>query len=133
MAQTDIFRLDDNVVVIPGGSGAIGSALGVALAGAGAKVGVVGRAKERGDAAAERIRAVGGEALVIAADLTDKQEADRSIETVMNTYGRVDVIINTIGGGAGNVLFDAHEYPMPEWTGSSISMCEAPSYQPKPR
>lgn len=115
MALTDIFRLDDQVAVIPGGSGAIGSALGVGLAGVGAKVVVVGRAKDRGEAAAERIRAVGGEALVVEADLTKKADADRAIDEALEAFGRVDIVINAIGGGAGNVLFDAHEYPEPEW------------------
>ncbi len=115
MAQVDIFRLDDQVAVIPGGSGAIGSALGVGLAGAGAKVAVIGRAKERGEAAAERIRAAGSEGLAVEADLTSKEEADRAIDEVMDAFGRIDIVINAIGGGAGNVLFDAQEYPMPEW------------------
>lgn len=115
MAQTDIFRLDDQVAVIAGGSGAIGSALGVGLAGVGAKVVIVGRAKERGEAAAERIRAIGGDALVVEADLTKKEDADRAIDETLDEFGRVDISINAIGGGAGNVLFDAHEYPMKEW------------------
>ena len=115
MAQTDIFRLDGQVAVIPGGSGAIGSALGVGLAGVGANIVVIGRAKDRGEAAAARIRAAGGEALVVEADLTKKEDADRAIEETMGRFGRVDIAINAIGGGAGNVLFDAHEYPQKEW------------------
>ena len=115
MAQTDIFRIDGHVAVIPGGSGAIGSALGVALAGAGASVVVVGRARERGEAAAKRIRAAGGDALVVEADVTIKEEADRSIAEAMERFGRVDIIVNAVGGGAGNVLFDAQDYPVPEW------------------
>ncbi len=59
MGQTDIYRLDGQVAVIPGGSGAIGSALGVALSGAGANVVVVGRDQDRGEAAAKRIRNAG--------------------------------------------------------------------------
>ncbi len=47
MGQTDIFRLDGKVAVIPGGSGAIGSALGVALSGAGARVAILSRSQER--------------------------------------------------------------------------------------
>ena len=76
---------------------------------------VIGRAMERAEAAAERIRATGSEGLAVDADLTSKEEADRAIDEVLAAFGRVDIIINAIGGGAGNVLFDAHEYPMPEW------------------
>ena len=33
----------------------------------------------------------------------------------MDHFGRLDIIINAIGGGAGKVLFQAEEYPIPEW------------------
>jgi gluconate 5-dehydrogenase len=115
MGQTDIFKLDGQVAVIAGGSGAIGSALGVALSGAGANVAIIGRARERGEAAAERVRAAGSEALVVEADVTKQEEADRAIDEAMGRFGRVDIIVNAIGGGAGNVLFSAEEYPIPEW------------------
>lgn len=115
MGQTDIFRLDGRVAVIPGGSGAIGSALGVALSGAGANVVVIGRDRERGEAAAEKVRAAGSEALVVAADVTKKEEADRAIAAAMERFGRVDIVVNAIGGGAGKVLFAAEEYPEPDW------------------
>jgi len=115
MGQTDIFKLDGQTAVIAGGSGAIGSALGVGLAGAGANIVIVGRARERGEAAAERIRAVGSEALVVEADLTKKEDADRAIAETMERFGRVDIAVNAIGGGAGKVLFTAEEYPVAEW------------------
>ena len=115
MGQTDIFRLDGKVAMIPGGSGAIGSALGVALSGAGANVAIVGRSRERADAAATRIREAGSEALAIEADMTKKPDADRTVAEVMERFGRVDIIVNTIGGGAGNVLHGAEEYPEDDW------------------
>jgi len=115
MNQTDIFNLDGRVAVIPGGSGAIGSALGVALSGAGASIVVVGRNRERSEAAAERIRAAGSDVLVVEADVTEKGEADRAIAEALERFDRVDIIINAIGGGAGKVLFTAEEYPIQEW------------------
>lgn len=115
MGQTDIFRLDGKVAVVPGGSGAIGSALGVALSGAGANVAAIGRSQERAEAAAARARQAGSEALAVEADLTRKDEADRAIAEVMDRFGRIDIIVNAIGGGAGNVLFSAEEYPEKEW------------------
>lgn len=115
MGQTDIFRLDGKVAVIPGGSGAIGSALGVALSGAGANVAIVSRSQERADAAAKRVGDAGSEAIAIAADMTKKADADRAISEVLNRFGRVDIIVNTIGGGAGKVLHDAQDYPEGDW------------------
>jgi len=115
MSQTDIFRLDGKVAVIPGGSGAIGSALGIALSGAGAKVAIVGRSLERAEEAAARVREAGSDAMAVEADLTSKEDADRSIAAVRERFGRVDIIVNTIGGGAGNVLHDAQDYPEKDW------------------
>ncbi|HEY5495403.1 MAG TPA: SDR family NAD(P)-dependent oxidoreductase, partial [Candidatus Limnocylindrales bacterium] len=63
MSQQDLFGLEGRVALVPGGGGAIGSAMALALAGAGAKVAVVDQTQDRADAAAERIRAAGGEAL----------------------------------------------------------------------
>jgi NAD(P)-dependent dehydrogenase (short-subunit alcohol dehydrogenase family) len=115
MGQTDIFRLDGQVAMIPGGSGAIGSALCVSLSGAGANVVVVGRNRETLDAAAARIAAAGSEAHVVVGDMTKKEDADRATAETLDRFGRLDIIVNAIGGGAGNVLFSAEEYPEPEW------------------
>ncbi len=115
MSQTDIFRLDGKVAVIPGGSGAIGSALGIALSGAGARVAILSRSVERAEAAASRVRDAGSEAMAVAVDLTKKTDADTAITKVLDRFGRVDIIVNTIGGGAGNVLHDAQDYPEDDW------------------
>jgi len=52
MSQLDAFSLAGRVALVPGGGGAIGSAMATALAGAGAKVTVVDRTQELADAAA---------------------------------------------------------------------------------
>lgn len=115
MGQTDIFRLDGKVAVVAGGSGAIGSALGVALSGAGANVAIISRSHERAESAAGRARSAGSEALAVAADLTSKADADRAISEVVDRFGRVDIAVNTIGGGAGKVLHSAETYPEDDW------------------
>lgn len=115
MSQTDIFRMDGKVAVIAGGSGAIGSALGVGLSGAGASVAIISRSHGRAETAAARARAAGSEAIAVEADLTDKAAADEAIAAVMERFGRVDVAVNTVGGGAGNVLHNAEDYPEDDW------------------
>jgi gluconate 5-dehydrogenase len=111
----DAFRLDGRVAIIPGGGGAIGSAIAAALAAAGAQVAVVGRSRERLEEAAAPIRAQGGTCLAIAADVTAADESVRMVADVLNELGRVDIIVNAVGGGAGKVLFDAEEYPAEAW------------------
>lgn len=115
MSQTDIYRLDDLVAIVPGGSGGIGSHLSVALARAGAKVAVVARSAEPGGKVVDTIEGEGGKALFVSADVTNREEADSAVAATMERFGRVDIIVNAIGGGAGNVLFPAHEYPDDAW------------------
>jgi gluconate 5-dehydrogenase len=115
MSQLNLFGLDGRVALVPGGGGAIGSAMALALAGAGAKVAVVDQTQDRADAAAERIRAAGGEALALAADVTDAAECDRIVAATVDRFGRLDIILNAVGGGAGKVLFNAEEYPKDAW------------------
>ncbi len=111
----DGFRVDERVAVIPGGGGAIGSALAETLAAAGARVTVVGRTEESLQQAAAKVEGVGSEALVVVGDMTTEADADRCIAETVEKFGRVDIIVNAIGGGAGKVLFDAQEYPRTEW------------------
>jgi gluconate 5-dehydrogenase len=110
-----MFSLDGRVAVIPGGGGAIGSALGRGLADAGAAVALVGRSKERVDQAAASIMESGGRALAISADATDEDQAQGFIDEAVEEFGRVDIIVNAIGGGAGDVLYAAEEYPRGAW------------------
>jgi len=111
----DGFRLDERVAIVPGGGGAIGSELARALAAAGALVAVVGRTAEALERAAAKVRSAGSEALVAVGDMTTEVDADRCVAETLAAFGRVDIIVNAIGGGAGKVLFGAHEYPRAEW------------------
>lgn len=113
--STDLFRLDGKVAIIPGGSGAIGSTLAAGVCEAGAQVALVDRNGRGLAETCSRMREGGSQPLAIAADLTKKEEADRAVAETMDHFGRLDVIINAIGGGAGKVLFAAEEYPVAEW------------------
>jgi NAD(P)-dependent dehydrogenase (short-subunit alcohol dehydrogenase family) len=115
MSQLDIFRLDGRAAMVAGGGGAIGSALARALAGAGASVTIVDQSAEHMEASAEGLRAVGGESLALAADVTDQVDAERVVAATVDRFGRLDIIVNAVGGGAGKVLFDAEAYPRDAW------------------
>lgn len=115
MSPLEMFRLDGKVAIIPGGSGGIGSTLAAGVCEAGAKVAVVGRDGDGLARTCSRMREAGSQPLAIAADMTNKEEADRAVAETVEHFGRLDIIINAIGGGAGKVLFDAQDYPLPEW------------------
>ena len=98
-----------------GGSGGIGARACAALAGVGASVAIVGRSPDRLEDARNRVEAAGSESLVIAGDMASKAEADRAVDETVQRFGRLDIVVNSIGGGAGTALYDAQDYPEAEW------------------
>lgn len=115
MTTLDVFSLSGRVAVITGGGGGIGSALAEAFAGAGAHVAVVGRTAEALEATANRAARVGSEGLAIVADVTREADCDRMVHATLQRFGRIDVLVNAVGGGAGKALHPAEEYPRTDW------------------
>jgi len=111
----DAFSLAGRVALIPGGGGGIGSAMAAGLAAAGARVTVVDMATENAEAAAARVREAGSEGLALVADVTDPAECSRVVDATVARFGRLDIILNAVGGGAGKVLYPAEEYPLSAW------------------
>jgi gluconate 5-dehydrogenase len=109
------FRLDGRVAVVAGGSGGIGMRLCGALAAVGARVAIVGRSAPGLQAAREAVEAVGSEALVLAGDMTKEADADRVVDETVAAFGRLDALVNGVGGGAGAALHSAEEYPEKDW------------------
>jgi NAD(P)-dependent dehydrogenase (short-subunit alcohol dehydrogenase family) len=108
----DQFRLDGRVALVCGGTGGIGLPICKAFAAAGGRVAVAGRSSERSDAAASE---VGPDVLSIAADVTQKADAERAVAETVERFGRIDALVNAVGGGIGEALYEAHEYPEDEW------------------
>lgn len=115
MSQLDIFSLDGRVALIAGGGGAIGAAIAEAFAGAGARVAVSGRTSDTLDAAAARIAAAGSEGLAVVADATQEADAERMVAETVARFGKVDIVVNAVGGGAGAALHPAENYPRDRW------------------
>jgi gluconate 5-dehydrogenase len=115
MDELQRFTLADRVAVVAGGSGGIGVRVCGALGGVGAKVAVIGRSEERLAQARKAVESAGSEALVVAGDMADGTGADDAVQRTLDAFGRVDVLVNGIGGGAGTALYPAEEYPQAEW------------------
>ena len=113
--ELDRFRLDGRVAVVSGGTGAIGHRLALALAAMGARVAVLGRTAADATDVAQSINDLGSEAILVSADVTRKADADRAIDETLDRFGRVDIIVNAVGGGAGTALYPADEYPEEEF------------------
>ena len=115
MTTLDMFSLEGRTALVTGGGGGIGSALAEALAAAGCSVAVAGRTREPLDAAVTRIEATGARGLAVTADVTDEAESTRMVEEVVGQFGRIDIIVNAVGGGAGKELHNAEAYPREAW------------------
>jgi NAD(P)-dependent dehydrogenase (short-subunit alcohol dehydrogenase family) len=115
MGQLDKFKLDGQIALIGGGGGAIGGAMAVAMAEAGAKVAVTDLSQDLVDATAAKIIGAGGECLALPGDMTKREDAEDVVSKVVDHYGQLDIMVNAIGGGAGKVLFDAQDYPDDAW------------------
>ena len=92
------FDVTNKVVVVTGGTGILGHAMVKGLAEAGAKVGILGRREDIACARAEEIRALGGHALPLKADVLQINELELAYDRVIGEWGRIDVLINAAGG-----------------------------------
>lgn len=115
MGDLDMFSLAERVALVVGGSGGIGAALAEGLAGAGARVVVTGRTRETLDAAVARIETAGSQGLAVEGDATSEADAERMVSAALERFGRLDIVVNAVGGGAGKVLHPAEHYPRDSW------------------
>ncbi len=96
--MNELFDLSDDVAVVIGGTGELGGQMAEALAGAGAKVAIVGRNAERGEARAKRVAEAGGEAKFFAADGLQAESLDQAQQAIQAWAGTPTVLINAAGG-----------------------------------
>ncbi|PWI19375.1 oxidoreductase [Streptomyces sp. Act143] len=105
-------RLHGTVALVTGASSGIGEATARSLSEQGATVALLARRRERLTSLAEKIRAAGGTALVVAADITDQPQAAAAVDQVVAELGRLDTLVNNAGFmGLGPVL----NAPLQEW------------------
>ncbi|MNV24900.1 putative oxidoreductase [compost metagenome] len=89
--------IKDKVVLITGASTGIGAEVARTLAARGAKVAIAARRQDKLDAVRAEIAAQGGDIRVYVMDVTDKHQVKAVVETVVQDFGRLDVIINNAG------------------------------------
>ena len=104
-----MFSLDGEVAVVVGGGGVLAGAMADGLARAGARVAVAGRTKENAEKRAQAITAAGYEAIGVQCDSTCKADVERLLATVLEKYGRVDILINAAGVNSATPFFEVGE------------------------
>jgi NAD(P)-dependent dehydrogenase (short-subunit alcohol dehydrogenase family) len=90
-------RLDEKVAIVTGAGQGLGEAIARTLAESGAKVAVNDLNPDRAERVADAIRANGGEAIGIAADISNKFQCVHLIETTRAEWGRLDILVNNAG------------------------------------
>jgi len=90
-------NIKGKVVVITGASSGLGEATARHLSAEGAIVVLGARRVERIKSLADELTAKGGKALAIATDVTDREQVKKLVDTAVQQFGRIDVIINNAG------------------------------------
>lgn len=91
--------LKNKVVLITGASSGFGKDAAHLFAGEGAKVVLVARRLDRLQLLANEIHKTGGEAIAVPADISRRAEIDLMVRTVIEIYGRIDILFNNAGFG----------------------------------
>ena len=112
----NLFDIKNRVIVMTGGTGVLGSCMVEYLAEQGAKVAILARNAEKGEALAKSVKDKGFEASFYQTDVNDKESVEKTAEAIMKAYGRVDVLVNGAGGnqpgatiGPDKTIFDLDE------------------------
>jgi NADP-dependent 3-hydroxy acid dehydrogenase YdfG len=90
-------KLTGTVALVTGASSGIGEATARRLAEQGASVAVIARRQERLDTLVIDIKAAGGTALAVMADITDRAQAEQGVVEVIDRFGRLDILVNNAG------------------------------------
>jgi 7-alpha-hydroxysteroid dehydrogenase len=102
----DRFKVTDQVAIVTGSGRGIGAASAVALAEAGADIVLAARTEEQLREVARRVEATGRRAAVVAGDLTDVELMGSLADTAHQAFGRVDIVVNNLGGTMPRPLLD---------------------------
>lgn len=102
--------LRDKVALVAAGSAGLGLAVAAELAREGARVAICGRDEARLNAAADAIRAAGGQdVFTVTADVSQSEDARRFVDEAAAHFGRVDILITNAGGPPSGEFLDLDE------------------------
>jgi len=107
--------LAGKAAVVTGSSRGIGKHIALALAKEGCHVALSGRTADTLTVAAQEVRDLGVKALTVQGDLTETGAPEHLVEEARRAFGRLDVLVNCVGGGRGSVFMASTD---DDWQGA---------------
>lgn len=92
-----LFDLTGKIAVVTGASSGLGSDAAIAFAEQGADVAILARRVDKLNEVADKIEAIGRKALSVQCDVTNEESVRNAMQTVLDTYGRIDILLNNAG------------------------------------
>ncbi|MFX0560395.1 SDR family NAD(P)-dependent oxidoreductase [Tepidibacillus infernus] len=108
----DLFRLDGKVAVVTGSGKGIGKAMALGLAEEGADLVIVARTEEDIQQTVLEVEQKGRKAIGISTDVKKKEEIEKMVAKTLDTFGKIDVLVNNAGM---NIRTPALDVPEEEW------------------
>ena len=96
--MSDLFDCSQEIAVVIGATGVLGGAIAEGLSRAGARVAVLGRNPERGEARVAAIAKAGGKAAFVACDASDRASLEKALQQIEARLGAPSVLVNAAGG-----------------------------------
>ena len=105
------FALSGRVAVITGGNRGIGRSIALGMARAGAAIAVLSRNEERNSQVVGELKAIGGTAMALHLDVTERETLSGAMATVEGELGAIDILVNNAGIGVvtGGILNESPE------------------------
>ena len=113
MLIEDLFSLRGKTAIVVGGGGVLGGEIAMGFAAAGADVVIVDINEENARRRAQAICRQGRKSVVCPVDVTSKVELQQALETTLDNFGRVDILLNGAGINSGTPFFEIDES---EWS-----------------
>lgn len=97
--------VQDRVALVTGAAQGIGAAIAERLAADGARVAVLDLQADAAQATADRITAAGGTAIALGADVSDREQVQGAVDTLVSEFGGLHILVNNAGVLRDNLLF----------------------------